>query len=34
MKSDLEGEIAKKVIEIYLRRWDIEVNHREMKGKG
>ncbi|MGB9815955.1 MAG: transposase, partial [Thermoplasmata archaeon] len=26
--------LAKKVIEIYLRRWDIEVNHREMKGNG
>jgi hypothetical protein len=26
--------LPKKVIEIYLRRWDIEVNHREMKGNG
>ena len=26
--------LPKKVIEMYLRRWDIEVNHREMKGNG
>ena len=26
--------LPKKVIEIYLRRWDIEINHREMKGNG
>jgi hypothetical protein len=26
--------LQKKVIEIYLRRWDIEVNHRKMKGNG
>ncbi|MGC8585580.1 MAG: hypothetical protein ACP5L4_05630 [Thermoplasmata archaeon] len=32
MKSDLEEEIAKKIIEIYFRRWDIELNHREIKG--
>ncbi|MGC8497350.1 MAG: hypothetical protein ACP5NL_05070 [Thermoplasmata archaeon] len=26
--------LPKRVIELYLRRWDIEVNHREMKGNG
>ncbi|MGC8693995.1 MAG: transposase, partial [Thermoplasmata archaeon] len=26
--------LPKRVIETYLRRWDIEVNHREMKGNG
>lgn len=26
--------LPKKVIDLYLMRWDIEVNHREMKGNG